>query len=68
MTENKSDKGFLGGSCNRTACQAPGAIWYNHSTQEHYCYNCAMDLNRYHHKDTMELYDHEMCTKVDLTK
>ena len=43
----KPDKGMLGGSCNRTACQAPGAFYahkYNHD--DYYCLACAYEINR----------------------
>lgn len=42
----KPDKGLLGGSCNRRACQRPGALWFNHSTRAHYCRECAHAINR----------------------
>lgn len=39
-------KGKAGGSCNLTACQRPhSAIFYNKSTQKHYCYDCAQEIN-----------------------
>jgi hypothetical protein len=41
----KPDKGLKGGSCNRTACQAPGAMWFNHSTRAYYCQWCARLIN-----------------------
>ena len=40
-------KGVFGKNCNRTACQAPGATWYNHSTRMYYCHDCALDINSY---------------------
>jgi hypothetical protein len=40
----KSDKGKLRGSCNRTACQRPGATWFNTSTRAYYCQPCALDI------------------------
>lgn len=40
----KPDKGKIGGSCNRTACQAPGATWFNTSTRAYYCEPCARDI------------------------
>lgn len=43
----KADKGLLGGSCNRTACQAPGATWVNASNGAHYCRSCALEINRW---------------------
>lgn len=41
----KHDKGLKGGSCNRTACQAPNAMWFNHSTRAYYCQWCARLIN-----------------------
>lgn len=38
-------KGLKGQRCNRTACQAPGAYWYNHSTRAYYCGTCADLIN-----------------------
>ena len=29
IMENKELKGVFKGNCNRTACQKPGAMWYN---------------------------------------
>lgn len=55
------DKGLKGGSCNRTACQAPGANWYNYSTQKYYCQRCADDLNRANRLDAHRLYGHDLC-------
>lgn len=66
MSDNKPDKGLEGGSCNRTACQAPDAVWYNHSTQKWYCESCALKLNAVNHKDAQELYGFELCTCPDL--
>ena len=40
----KPDKGQEGGSCNRRACQAPGAIWYNHGSYAWYCPGCRRDI------------------------
>jgi hypothetical protein len=31
--------------CNRTACRAPGAIWWNTSTRAYYCTPCAHRIN-----------------------
>jgi len=38
-------KGHKGENCNRSACQAPGAYWYNHSTRAYYCKTCADLIN-----------------------
>lgn len=43
--ELKPDKGLFKGSCNRTACQAAGAQFYNHGTYKYYCADCAILLN-----------------------
>lgn len=37
--------GTLGGLCNRKACRAPGATWYNHGTRAYYCQPCAFRIN-----------------------
>lgn len=41
---NKPDKGKEGGSCNRTRCQAPSAVWYNHGSYAWYCADCRRDI------------------------
>lgn len=43
--ELKADKGQKNGHCNRTACQAPGAVCYNKTMQAYYCVPCARLLN-----------------------
>ncbi len=42
---HKADKGEKGGSCNREACQAPGANCYNRGTNKYYCKGCAIRIN-----------------------
>lgn len=45
MTRDEAkDKGQENGSCNRAACQRPGAIWYNHGSHAWYCQNCRSDI------------------------
>lgn len=39
------DKGKLNGSCNRTACLAPGANWWNKGSRAYYCRACAETIN-----------------------
>lgn len=39
------DKGLFNGSCNRRACQQPGATFWNPSTRAHYCRSCAGQIN-----------------------
>lgn len=45
MDETKADKGLKGGSCNRRACQRPGAWWLNRGTDAYYCTPCARLIN-----------------------
>lgn len=54
--------GVLGGLCNRGACRAPGANWFNHSTMAHYCEACAGMINKANHVDAQKWYGHELCT------
>lgn len=42
-----ADKGKRGGLCNRSACLAPGAMWFNTSTRAYYCRGCAHSINRF---------------------
>lgn len=56
------DKGWFRGSCNTTACQRPGAEWFNHSTRAYYCEDCAHVLNRVN-ADAVELFGHPLCIK-----
>lgn len=43
---NKADKGLKHGSCNRTRCQAPNAVWYNYGSYAWYCKDCARDIGQ----------------------
>lgn len=45
--ELKADKGLKNGSCNREACQAPGANHFNRSTRLYYCAACAEKINSF---------------------
>jgi hypothetical protein len=66
MIENKPDKGLKGGSCNITACQQPGANYYNKSTKRYYCAHCAKEINwPGGRKDTMALYGVPMLCELD---
>jgi hypothetical protein len=57
-------KGKQGGNCNRTSCQQPNAIYFNHSTRAYYCEDCAHWLNNdiYNAIDAQRLYGHALCT------
>ncbi len=39
-------KGTYQGNCNRTACQSPGAVWWNRGSYSWYCRECALMLNK----------------------
>ena len=41
---DKDDKGHEGGSCNRTLCQAPDAIWYSYGSLSWYCADCRHEI------------------------
>ena len=53
---NKADKGLRGGSCNRTACQAPNAWHWHTGLHKCYCSVCARDINRLNRNDALTLY------------
>jgi len=46
MTPDPKLKGVKDGNCNRTACQAPNAIWWNTGTRAYYCRSCAIAIQR----------------------
>lgn len=56
---DKSDKGKENGSCNRQACQAPNAIYFNQSTERYYCRDCARDINRANRAESIRLYGND---------
>jgi hypothetical protein len=59
-TITMDDKGRFNGSCNVTACQQPGAAWYNSSTRAYYCASCAREINYWSKRDD----DIIICTPV----
>lgn len=60
----KADKGQRGGSCNRQACQDPGANFFNRGSGYWYCESCAVELN--HHNRDFRHYgkDEPMCVPM----
>ncbi len=56
--------GELGGPCNRRACRAPDARWYNQSTRAHYCERCARELNQANEADAQRLFGGPLCLEV----
>lgn len=40
----KPNKGMEGGACNRRACQAEPALYWNHGSHSWYCADCARDI------------------------
>lgn len=65
MTDNHPDKGKKGGRCNVTACQEPGAWYFNKSTSAYYCRSCARDINRANRSDCMALYGTPLLCELD---
>lgn len=55
-------KGEFQQECYRTACSNTNAVFYNHSTRQHYCAECAKLINTANHADAMRLYGHHLCT------
>ena len=43
--KDNPEKGKKRGRCNVTACQSPGANYYNKSTKKYYCRHCADQIN-----------------------
>ena len=59
-------KGIKGGNCNVTACQKPGALFFNKSTKKYYCKDCATEINwPGGRKDCMELYGTPLLCELD---
>jgi hypothetical protein len=54
----QSDKGKKAGSCNRRACQKPGAVFYNRGSYAYYCRSCADLINGEYRGD---LGDEPLC-------
>lgn len=48
---NTPAKGEKGGECNRTACDASPAFWFNSSTRAYYCVACAARINYWSKRD-----------------
>jgi hypothetical protein len=46
VREIRPEKGEKGGRCNVTACQQPGAIYYNSVMRKYYCPHCAREINK----------------------
>jgi hypothetical protein len=55
------DKGQFNGSCNRTACQAPHAIWWNRGSHSHYCARCKTILDFANRHEAMQLFHGPLC-------
>lgn len=67
MDEQLTPKGVKNGRCNVTACQKPGANYFNKSTKKYYCAECAREINWIGGRhDTMTLYGTPfLCEKED---
>jgi len=66
MSELHADKGKKGGRCNVTACQQPGAWYFNKCTRAYYCADCAIEINWPGGRaDVMELYGVPLLCELD---
>jgi len=64
--KNPALKGIKGGNCNRTACQKPGARYFNKSTLAYYCRECAEAINKSQDEDdVIRLYGTELLCELD---
>jgi hypothetical protein len=60
------DKGKKAGRCNVTACQEPGAYYFNKSTRAYYCEDCAKEINWPGGRaDCMSLYGTPLLCELD---
>ena len=57
-------KGDFLGECNRTACSASPATYFNYSTRKFYCDCCALLINQANHADAIRAYGHELCLEM----
>jgi len=68
MKELHESKGKKGGRCNVTACQQPGAWYFNKSTRAYYCQECANEVNYFGGRSlTLELYGTPLLCELDET-
>lgn len=51
LSDNGLRKGQFLGACNRSACLAPDADWYNRGSYAFYCRSCALMLNHANRHD-----------------
>ena len=56
-TEKAELKGKKDGNCNVTACQVPGATWWNTGTRAYYCRYCSSEINKWARHDL----GHNLC-------
>jgi len=47
MAKDPALKGVKDGNCNITACQSPGAHFWNRVMNKYYCHHCAGDMHRF---------------------
>ncbi len=68
-SQDLSTKGQLGGLCNRSACLAPNATWYNWGSLAHYCFDCACLLNwdSFNARDAFKQKGMALCQPTELT-
>lgn len=54
-------KGKYKSECYRTVCRNKGATFFNHSTEQFYCAECAKLINEANRSDAFRLYGHDLC-------
>lgn len=59
------NKGQFKGLCNRSACLAPGADWYNRGSYAFYCGSCAHLLNDANKNDEFCRTGGPLCRRID---
>lgn len=66
-TPDPTLKGIKDGNCNVTACQRPGATFFNKSTRKYYCRACAKEINWPGGRaDTKALYGTDLLCEEDV--
>lgn len=59
------DKGVWNGACNRSACLAYPALWYNRGSYAFYCEECAHMLNEVNRNDEFCRTGGPLCREIE---
>lgn len=60
-----TQKGVKRGACNRSACLAPGAIFFNSGSRAYYCPKCAREINRANGQELCKIVDPDIQEELD---